>query len=81
LRYSPADIGNLVRETRKRLGVTQKELALTSGTGLRFIIELEKGKETCEIGKALTVLHTLGIKVTLTPPTPKQEGSDDGQRT
>jgi HTH-type transcriptional regulator / antitoxin HipB len=42
------------------LGVTQKALALTSGTGLQFIIELEKGKETCEIGKALTVLNTLG---------------------
>jgi len=69
-----------VRQTRKRLGVTQKVLALTSGTGLRFIIELEKGKETCEIGKVLTVLHTLGIKLTLTPPTPKQEGSGDVPR-
>ena len=55
------------------MGVTQKNLALTSGTGLRFIIDLEKGKETCEIGKALTVLNTLGIRMTLTPPPPKQE--------
>jgi HTH-type transcriptional regulator/antitoxin HipB len=78
VKYSPADIGNPVRETRKRLGVTQKALALTSGTGLRFIIELEKGKETCEIGKVLTVLQTLGIKLTLTPPAPKQEGPGDG---
>lgn len=31
-------------------------------------MDLEKGKETCEIGKALTVLQTLGIKLTLTPP-------------
>jgi HTH-type transcriptional regulator/antitoxin HipB len=77
---SPADIGNIVRVTRKRLGVTQKDLALTAGTGLRFIIELEKGKETCEIGKVLTVLHTLGIKVTLTPPLAKQEGSGDVPR-
>jgi len=48
--------------------VTQKALALTSGTGLRFIIELEKGKETAEIGKVLTILQTLGIQLTLTPP-------------
>ena len=41
LKYTPQGIGMLVRETRKGLGVTQKELALTSGTGLRFIIELE----------------------------------------
>ena len=68
LKYAPQDIGRLVRETRKGLGVTQKELALTSGTGLRFIIELEKGKETAEIGKVLTILQTLGIQLTLTPP-------------
>ena len=68
LKYTPEDIGKLIRETRKNLGVTQKNLALTSGTGLRFVIELEKGKKTCEIGKVLTVLQTLGIKLTLTPP-------------
>jgi HTH-type transcriptional regulator/antitoxin HipB len=68
LKYTPQDIGRLVHETRKGLGVTQKELALTSGTGLRFIIELEKGKETAEIGKVLTILQTLGIQLTLTPP-------------
>ncbi len=67
-RYTPQQIGALIRDTRKSLGVTQKNLALTSGTGLRFISELENGKETCEIGKALSVLQTLGIKMTLTPP-------------
>jgi y4mF family transcriptional regulator len=72
------DIGTLIRETRKKLRLTQKALALTSGTGLRFIIELEKGKETCEMGKALTVLQTLGIRMTLTPPTAAQQGSGDG---
>jgi len=66
--YMTREIGELVRESRKRLGVTQKDLALTSGTGLRFIIDLEKGKETCQIGKVLTVLQTLGIQIALTPP-------------
>ena len=75
MKYSPQDIGKLVRDTRKRLGVTQRDLALTSGTGLRFVIDLEKGKETSQIGKALTILNTLGIKVTLTPPpAPSKEG-------
>lgn len=69
MQYTPQDIGKQVRETRRRLGVTQKDLALTSGTGLRFIIELEKGKQTAEIGKVLMVLQTLGIRLTLTPPT------------
>lgn len=74
MKYTPHDIGKLIRDTRKRLGVTQKNLALTSGTGLRFVIDLEKGKQTSQIGKALTVLQTLGIKLTLTPPsTPTKE--------
>jgi HTH-type transcriptional regulator / antitoxin HipB len=74
LKYTPQDIGRLVRETRKELGATQKALALTSGTGLRFIIELEKGKETAEIGKVLTILQTLGIQLTLTPPPATKRG-------
>lgn len=69
MKYSPVQIGSLIRETRKNLGLTQKDLALTSGTGLRFIIDLEKGKSTCQFAKVLTVLHTLGISLTLTPPT------------
>lgn len=60
-------IGVLIRKTRKHLGVTQKELALTSGTGIRFIIDLEKGKPTCQIEKVLKVLHTLAIRVDLIP--------------
>jgi y4mF family transcriptional regulator len=79
MKYTTADIGKLIQDTRKQLGVTQKALALTSGTGLRFIIDLEKGKETCETGKALAVLHTLGIRMTLTPPAAAaRPGPDDG---
>jgi HTH-type transcriptional regulator / antitoxin HipB len=68
MKYTPHEIGALIRETRKRLRVTQKDLALTAGTGLRFVIDLEKGKETCELGKSLRVLQTLGITLALTPP-------------
>jgi len=65
MKYTPREIGAFVKNARKSLGVTQKTLALTSGTGLRFIIELEQGKPTCQIGKVLTVLHTLGITMHL----------------
>ena len=68
MKYTPKQIGELVRSTRKSLGVTQSDLAMTSGTGLRFIIELGQGKPTCQIGKVLTVLHTLGITIKLTVP-------------
>jgi HTH-type transcriptional regulator / antitoxin HipB len=73
LKYTTQQIGQFIRDTRKKFGVTQKALALTSGTGLRFVIDLEKGKETCEIGKALTILNTLGIKIALTPPSSAKE--------
>jgi HTH-type transcriptional regulator / antitoxin HipB len=74
VKYTPKEIGKLIRDTRKSLGATQKNLALASGTGLRFVIDLEKGKETCEIGKALAILNTLGIKITLTPPPAPAKG-------
>jgi HTH-type transcriptional regulator / antitoxin HipB len=54
-----------IRSNRKRLKVTQKELALTSGTGLRFIIDLEKGKPTCQLGKALEIARNLGLRLEL----------------
>jgi HTH-type transcriptional regulator / antitoxin HipB len=74
MRYTTQQIGSLIRNTRKKLGVTQKTLALTSGTGLRFVIDLEKGKATCEIGKSLNILNTLGIDLTLTPPPAPAKG-------
>ena len=54
-------LGEAIRVARKRLKVTQKDLALASGTGLRFIIDLEKGKPTCQIGKALEITRTPGL--------------------
>lgn len=70
---TPKEIGSVVRATRKKMRVTQADLALTSGTGLRFIIDLEKGKPTCQIGKVLTVLQTLGIEVSLVPPASEEK--------
>lgn len=70
---TPKTIGETVRKTRKLLKVTQKDLALTSGTGLRFIIDLEKGKPTAQIGKIITVLNTLGIQLELRHPSIQNE--------
>lgn len=60
---SVQQVGQTVRDVRKSLGVTQRQLAMAAGTGLRFIIDLEKGKPTCQLGKTLAVLHTLGVEV------------------
>ena len=68
MKPTPKSIGALIKQARKSLKVTQKELVLTSGTGLRFIIDLEKGKPTCQMGKVLVVLQTMGIKIEFVPP-------------
>lgn len=68
MKQDPKSIGALIRKTRKSLKLTQQDLALSCGTGLRFIIDLEKGKPSCEWAKALTVIQTLGIDICLTPP-------------
>ncbi len=62
---STEEIGQVVRQVRKQQGVTQSDLALAAGTGLRFIIDLEKGKPTCQIGKILQVLQVLRIQCNL----------------
>jgi HTH-type transcriptional regulator/antitoxin HipB len=72
MRYTAKQIGEIVRNARKTMEVTQKDLAMTSGTGLRFIIELEQGKPTCQLEKTLTVLNTLGIRMEISPPSAKE---------
>jgi len=61
--------GDIVKKRRKELCMTQAELALVSGTGMRFISDLENGKETCELGKALSVPANLGVELTFVPRT------------
>jgi DNA-binding XRE family transcriptional regulator len=69
---SATDFGRLVRTLRRAQALTQEELALTAGTNRRFIIELERGKATCQLAKALHVLRTLGG--TIDVPTPGAAG-------
>ncbi len=60
-------IGASIRKRRKELRMTQRELALVSGTGARFISDLENGKETCVLGKTFEVLDSLGVELLLMP--------------
>lgn len=62
-----AELGQLVRKRRKELGLNQEDLALVAGTGVRFIGDLERGKETCVVGKTLSVLANLGIELVVQP--------------
>jgi HTH-type transcriptional regulator/antitoxin HipB len=64
------DVGQLgaaIRHKRRAIGMRQAELAAMSGVGARFLSELENGKPTAEIGKALRVLKRLGLDVRIEP--------------
>ena len=49
-------IARFVKENRKKAGLTQEEFAIRSGLGLRFVRELEQGKETLRMDKANVAL-------------------------
>lgn len=58
-----AGIGAIVREARKNQGLTQKDLAKACGCGVRFLSDLENGKPTIELGKAIRVLNVLSYDI------------------
>lgn len=59
-------LGAMLRKTRKRLGLTQPELALAAGVGVRFIVDLEGGKPTVRLEQVLRVIDALGGSLALT---------------
>ena len=58
---SAQELGQAIRKRRKELGYTQTELADFSRCGLTFVSDLERGKKTAELEKALQVVNVLGI--------------------
>ena len=58
------DFGATPTRARKALGLTQRELALSIGVGERFIVELEAGKATAQLGKALAAAKAAGMHLT-----------------
>ena len=57
---SPQALGAAVLAARNRLGLTQPQLALAAGVGVRFSVELEAGKPTVRLETLLKVVHVLG---------------------
>lgn len=64
---SVRQLGALVRQRRADSGVRQAEAAGLAGVGARFLSELERGKETAEVGKVLQVLERLGLELWIVP--------------
>lgn len=58
---SITSLGELLKTTRLRLGLTQQEVAYIGGVSRRFISELEAGKPTLQVGKVLQVCAGVGL--------------------
>ena len=70
---SPQQLGDALRAARKQLRLTQPQLALASGVGVRFVVELEAGKPTVRLANVLRVLDALGGEIQLVGlPSPAQ---------
>jgi transcriptional regulator with XRE-family HTH domain len=54
--------GSLIRSRRQALNMTQDQLALATGVGRRFLIDLEAGKASCQLGRSLLVASALGLR-------------------
>ena len=61
-------IGKAIRSARKAQGLRQDDLAGLAGVGTRFVIEVERGKETSQLGRVLHLLAVLGCDLTIGLP-------------
>jgi HTH-type transcriptional regulator/antitoxin HipB len=74
---NPEDLGRAVRSARTARGLRQEDLALASGTGRRFIGDLERGKPSLQLAPTLAVTRALGLRLELTAaasPPPEPDG-------
>ncbi|OQW95325.1 MAG: transcriptional regulator [Verrucomicrobia bacterium A1] len=68
-------IGSFVKGRRRRLGLTQPDLADRAGVGLRFVRDLEQGKRSVRVDKVNQVLALFGHRLVPAPSTPAEDGS------
>ena len=73
--HSTQQLGQALRAARKQLGLTQSQLALAAGVGLRFIVDLEAGKPTLRLETVLRVIEALGGEFNLSGLPVATEGS------
>jgi transcriptional regulator with XRE-family HTH domain len=83
--------GSLIRSRRKALKMRQDQLALATGVGRRFLIDLEAGKSSCQLGRSLLVAEALGLDILASggqsptapelPDLPEAVEEPDGQST
>ena len=63
--HTSQDLGAALKAARKQLGLTQPQLAMAAGVGLRFMVDLEAGKPTLRLEHVLRVIAALGGELQL----------------
>jgi len=66
-------IVTFIKNSRKKHGLTQEELAFKAGVGLRFLRELERGKTTVQLDKVNVVLNMFGKELGVTDKLPEND--------
>jgi len=59
-------LGKAIQDTRKKKNMNQSDLANITGTSVKFISDVERGKETIQMDKAMVLLRALGLKLYVT---------------
>lgn len=71
------EVGKFIKTQRKKFGLTQKEFAMRSGLGLRFIRELEQGKQTLKMDKVNQALNMFDYELA---PKLKEKNKKDNRK-
>ena len=61
----PSQFGEAIRRFRRHRGLNQQQLADLAGCSIMYVSQLERGKETAELGKALKILDALDVEISL----------------
>lgn len=69
----PTTLSKHVKDMRKQYNLTQVELSEKSGVGLRFVRELEQGKQTLRLDKVNQILNLFGSEVSAVPISKEDE--------
>ena len=69
---TPEQFGAAIRLARKAQGMRQDQLAGAAGVGVRFIVDLEAGKSSTQLGKAFAVAAALGLNLSISEPGAKR---------
>jgi y4mF family transcriptional regulator len=74
--HTTQQLGTALLVARKQMGLTQSQLALAAGVGVRFIVDLEAGKPTLRLEHVMRVIAALGGEINLSGL--PAEGDDHG---